>query len=251
QEVASPREAPPKRQYAVVTDETALDQLLNKLQAAKIASIEALTEGAEPTTVQLVGLAFAFEREAYYLPLAHDHPEVENQIDLKRALDKLGPWLTRDDGRKAGRNVKLAGHALANRGVRLATGVHDTVLESYVLEAHERRDLVSMARRHCAWTITPEEELTGKGANRISFSSVDIGRAGAYAAEAADCTLALHEVLIARINADDKLKRVYDTIELPVLPVLERMERNGVLLDARKLEAQSHELGKEILDKEK
>jgi len=241
-------EAPAKRQYSVVTD---VEALVKKLEAAKLASLEVVSDGAEPTTVRLVGLAFAFDREAAYLPLAHDHPGVETQIDLKLALEKLRPWLERDDGRKAGRNVKLAGHALANRGVRLARGVHDIVLESYVLEAHERRDLVSMARRHCAWTIAPEEELTGKGVGRISFSSVDIARAGAYAAEAADCTLALHETLIGKINADPKLKEVYERIELPVLPVLERMERNGVLLDAAKLEAQSHELGKDILDKER
>jgi DNA polymerase-1 len=210
-----------------------------------------VSEGAEPTTVRLVGLAFAFEREAVYLPLAHDYPGVESQVELKRALEKLRPWLELDDGRKAGRNVKLAAHALANRGVRLARDVHDTVLESYVLEAHERRDLVSMARRHCSWTIAPEEELTGKGVNRIPFSSVEIARTGPYAAEAADCTLALHETLSAKIHTDEKLKKIYEDIELPVLPVLERMERNGVLLDAAKLEAQSDELGKDILDKER
>jgi len=256
---ASPQEPPPsaakdapaKRSYSTVTDEQGLSRLSEKLAGAKLASLEVVSEGAEPTTAQLVGLAFAFEREAVYLPLAHDYPGVESQVELKRALEKLRPWLERDDGRKAGRNVKLGAHALANRGVRLARGVHDTVLESYVLEAHERRDLVSMARRHCSWTIAPEEELTGKGASRIPFSAVEIARAGAYAAEAADCTLALHETLSAKIHADEKLKRIYDDIELPVLPVLERMERNGVLLDAAKLEAQSHELGKEILDKER
>jgi DNA polymerase-1 len=105
---------------------------------------------------------------------------------------------------------------------------------------HERRDLASMARRHCGWTIGTEEELTGKGAGRIPFSSVDIPRAAAYAAEAADCTLSLHQVLLGKIAADEKLKFVYEKIEVPVLPVLTRMERNGVLLDAAKLEAQSH-----------
>src|SRR4051812_27251495 len=250
-EIAQRAEAPAKRQYSIVLDETALRGLIQKLEAAPMVAFDVLCEGIEPMSMRLTGLAFAFDREAVYVPLAHDYPGADLQLDAKRALEGLKPWLERDDGRKVGRNVKFAGHALANRGVRLPGCVHDTVLESYVLEAHERRDLVSMARRHCNWTIATEEELTGKGAGRIAFSSVDIPRAAAYAAEAADCTLALHETLIAKIAADDKLKKIYEDIELPVLPVLERMERNGVLLDSAKLEAQSHELGKDILEKER
>ena len=119
-----------------------------------------------------------------------------------------------------------------------------------MLEVHERHDLGTLAQRHCGWTTLSYEEVAGKGASRIPFASVSVDRATAYAAEKADCVLALHERLYPQIEQDEKLKFVYGEIEMPVLPVLFRIERNGVLLDRAKLEAQSHELGKEILEKE-
>jgi DNA polymerase-1 len=134
--------------------------------------------------------------------------------------------------------------------VRLAGIAHDTLLESYVYEVHERHDLDSLAQRHLGWRTITYDDVTGKGAARIPFSAVDVQRATEYAAEDADCTLAVHEVLYPRLAGDEKLKFVYETIELPVLPVLLHMERNGVLLDAAKLERQSHQLGREMLELE-
>jgi DNA polymerase-1 len=125
--------------------------------------------------------------------------------------------------------------------------VHDTLLESYVLEVHEKHELGMLAQRYCGWTTLSLEEVAGKGAGRIPFSSIEIARATQYAAERTDCALALHGLLFERIQRDEKLNFVYGSIEMPALPVLWRMERNGVLLDRAKLEAQSHELGKEIL----
>jgi DNA polymerase-1 len=148
-------------------------------------------------------------------------------------------------------NVKLDSHILANHGVQLAGAGHDTIIESYVLEVHEKHELGSLAQRHCGWTLLGAEEVTGKGASRIAFSSVEVTRAAEYAGQNADCTLALHDLLYPRISADEKLSRVYETIEMPLVPVLFCMERNGVLLDRQKLELQSHELGQEILQKEK
>jgi DNA polymerase-1 len=136
---------------------------------------------------------------------------------------------------------------LANHGVRLAGIAHDTLLESYVLEVHERHDLDSLARRHLGWSTISYDDVTGKGAARIPFSGVDIQRATEYAAEDADCALAVHDVLFRKIASDKKLVFVYEKIELPVMPVLLRMERNGVLIDAAKLEAQGHQLGREML----
>jgi DNA polymerase-1 len=169
---------------------------------------------------------------------------------MERALAMLKPWLERADCRKVGENVKFDTHVLANHGIRLGGCVHDTLLESYVLEVHERHDLGSLAQRHCGWTILGYDEVTGKGAARIAFSAVEVARAAQYAAERTDCALALHELLFAKIESDEKLCFVYEKIEMPVLPVLYRMERNGVLLDQARLEAQSHELGKDILEKE-
>jgi DNA polymerase I len=203
--------------------------------------------GIEPMTARLAGMAFAFGDEAFYLPLAHDYPGVQQQMDPAKVLEALTPWLERNDCRKVAQDAKFDSHVLANHGVRLAGCVHDTVLESYVLEVHERRDLASLAQRHCGWTKIGYDEVTGKGASRIAFSGVEIARATQYAAEEADCTLALHDILYPKIEADEKLRFVYEKIELPALPVLFRMERNGVALDAAKLDAQSHELGKEMM----
>jgi DNA polymerase-1 len=141
-------------------------------------------------------------------------------------------------------------HVLANHGIALGGVAHDTLLESFVYEAQERHDLDSLSQRHLGWKTISYDDVTGKGASRISFAAVEIGRATEYAAEDADCTFAVHEALYPKIVAEARLKHVYEAIELPVMAVLLRMERNGVLLDAAKLEAQSHELGKEMLKKE-
>jgi DNA polymerase-1 len=242
--------APPaagKRRLHTIQSEAELRDLVRKLEAADIAGFAAMGSSEEPMSARLVGLSFAFADEAVYLPLAHDYPGAPAQL---AALPLLKPWLERADCRKAGENVKRDSHLLANQGVALAGCVHDVQLESYVLEVHERHDLGSLAQRHCGWTPLSYEEVAGKGASRIPFSSVSVERAATYAAEKADCVLALHERLYPRIERDEKLKFVYATIEMPALPVLFRIERNGVLLDRAKLEAQSHELGKELLEKE-
>jgi len=238
---------PAKRKYSTLLTEEEFEGLIKKLQSAPLVGFGTESVGTEPMTARLVGMAFAFGGEAFYLPLGHEYPGVQQQIDPEKALEALRPWLERDDCRKVAQDAKFESHILANRGVRLAGCVHDTVLESYVLEVHERRDLASLAQRHCGWTKIGYDEVTGKGASRIAFSGVEIARATQYAAEEADCTLALHDILYPKIEADEKLRFVYEKIELPALPVLFRMERNGVALDAAKLDAQSHELGKEMM----
>ena len=239
-----------RRKYVTVSDEAALRALAAELEQAKLVGFDTETTGLEPMSAQLVGMSFAFGDTARYLPLAHEYPGAPAQISVERALGILKPWLQSAARAKVGQNSKFDAHILANHGVALAGVAHDTLLESYVLEVHERHDLDSLAQRHLGWKTISYDEVTGKGATRISFSAVEIGRATEYAAEDADCTLAVHEVLYPRIAADAKLKRVYEEIELPVLPVLLRMERNGVLLDAARLERQSHELGKEMLELE-
>jgi DNA polymerase-1 len=239
-----------KRAFRAILDEEALQGLIARLEHAPLVGFATQASSADPLTARLVGLSFAFGREAAYLPLAHEYPGAPSQLPLDTVLGKLKAWLERADCLKAGQNVKFDMHVLANHGVRLGGCVHDALLESYVLEVHERRDPGVLARRHCGWETLSQEDVVGKGAGRIAFSSVEVQRAAQYAAQAADCALALHDILHPRIDADEKLRFVYASIEQPVLPVLFRMERNGVLLDAAKLEAQSHELGKEMLDKE-
>ncbi len=250
QQEVKKHDAPEKRPFSTVLDEAGLSSLMARMERAPVVGLETMRDGAEPMTTRLAGLAFAFAREAVYLPLAHAYPGAPAQLDRDAALRRLKPWLEDPARRKVCQNAKLDMHALANHGVRLEGALDDTLLESYVLEAHERRELGVLASRHCGWTMLALDEVTGKGASRIPFPDVDVARATQYAAGVADCTLALHEIFVDRIDGDENLRRVYRTIEMPVLPVLFRMERNGVQLDAAKLEAQSHELGKEMLEKE-
>ena len=246
----APGDGPARRKYVTVMDQAGLRALAQELDRAPLPGFDTETTGLEPMSARLVGMSFAFGDTAHYLPLAHEYPGAPEQISVERALGILKPWLESAAHAKVGQNSKFDAHILANHGVALAGVAHDTLLESYVLEVHQRHDLDSLAQRHLGWKTISYDEVTGKGAARIAFSAVEIGRATEYAAEDADCTLAVHGVLYPRIAADEKLKRVYEEIELPVLPVLLRMERNGVLIDAAQLERQSHELGKEMLELE-
>ncbi|HEY6820641.1 MAG TPA: DNA polymerase I [Burkholderiales bacterium] len=250
-EVVSPApEARPRAERpspVTVLSEQSLDGLVEKLLRAGLVGFGTASIGSDPLNVELVGMGFAFGNEAYYLPLAHDYPGAPAQLGRDAALAKLRAWLESERACKVGHDLKFDSHVLANHGVRLGGCVHDTVLESYVLEVHERHDLGSLVQRHCGWQTVSYDDLTGKGASRIGFSGVDLARATEYAAGEADCTLALHQILFPRVEAEPKLRFVYEKIEMPVLPVLFRMERNGVLLDSAKLEAQSHELGREML----
>jgi len=250
---AAPESAPQavecakRRVYLTIADEKGLAEFLPFLEKAALVGFDTETTGLEPMTAQLVGMSFAFGDSAWYLPLAHAYPGAPAQTGIDAALRLLRPWLESEKAKKVGQNLKFDTHILANHGVALRGVAHDTVIESYVLEVQERRDLDTLSQRHLGWKTVSYDEVTGKGANRISFAAVDIVRATEYAAEDADCALSLHGVLHPKILADEKLKFIYEKVELPLMPVLFRVERNGVLLDAAKLEAQSHELGKEML----
>ncbi|TMH72876.1 MAG: DNA polymerase I, partial [Betaproteobacteria bacterium] len=244
---AAPPPAVQKRRYRPIITEDELKDLRLKIEAVPLVGLSCIGSAEDPMTARLVGLAFAFGDEAVYLPLAHDYAGAPAQLGADAALRLLKPWLERADCRKVTKDAKLDSHLLANHGVRLAGCVHDTLIESYVLEVHERHELASLAQRHCGWTSLTYDEVTGKGVGRIAFFSVEVTRATEYAAQQADCTLALHDILHPRIAAEKQLAFVYDTIELPLVPVLFRIERNGVLIDRAKLEAQSQELGKEIM----
>jgi len=245
----SPASAPlERRRYATLRTGKDLADFLPQLEKAELVGFDTETTGLEPMLAKLVGMSFAFGDAAWYLPLAHEYPGAPDQIGVDKALEMLRRWLESGRHRKVGQNLKFDAHILANHGVALGGMAHDTLLESYVYEVHERHDMDAMALRHLGWKTITYDEVTGKGASRISFAAVDIARASEYAAEDADFALSAHAVLFGKISADEKLKYVYEKIEMPAMPVLLRVERNGVLIDGAKLDAQSHELGKEMLE---
>jgi DNA polymerase-1 len=247
--VVAPADVP--RRYETLLAEADVVRWLTKLEGAELASVDTETTSLDPFAAELVGVSFSVTPgEAAYLPIAHRYAGAPEQLGLERALSLLKPWLEDGAKRKVGQNLKYDQHVLANHGVRLAGVVHDTLLESYVLESNARHDMDALAERHLGLRTITYDEVTGKGAGRIGFEEVDVQRATEYSAEDADVTLRLHQVLYPRVAADEKLAYVYESIEMPVREILFRVERNGVLIDAARLEAHGRELGTKMFELE-
>ncbi len=240
---------PDRSAYECILTEAQLDAWLARIMAAPLVAFDTETTALDPLAARLVGLSFCIAPgEAAYLPLAHAYAGAPAQLPLEATLEKLRPWLESARHKKLGQHLKYDCHVLANHGIDLR-GVHDdTLLESYVLEAHESHELGALAKRHCGLATIAYDEVTGKGAGRISFAQVELSRATAYAAEDADVTLRVHRVLSPRLQAEGKLAHVYRDIELPVAAILFRMERHGVLIDTAALAAQSDALGRRLLE---
>lgn len=233
--------------YETIFTEVQLDSWLAKIDVAQLVSVDTETTSLNPMQAKLVGISFCIEsHQAAYLPLMHNYAGVPRQITLDTALAKLKPWLEDASKPKLGQNLKYDKHVFANHGIELNGIVHDTLLQSYVLESHRPHNMDSLAQRHLDIKTISYDEMTGKGVNRIGFDQVAIESATEYAAEDADITLRLHQVLYPDIEQDDCLAHIYREIEMPVLNVLFEMERNGVLLDQKLLYAQSQELNEKL-----
>lgn len=243
---------PPERHYETILHAEALDRWLKKLNDAPVTAFDTETTSLDPMAARIVGLSFAITpHEAAYLPLAHRYPGAPDQLDFDATLAKVKPWIESDDKPKLGQNAKYDAHVLLNHGIRFGGIVHDTLLESYVLESHKPHDMDSMAMRHLGVKTILFEEVAGKGANQIGFDQVSVERATEYSAEDADITLQLHRALFPQLEKEPALARVYADIEMPVMQVLLKIERQGVLIDARLLESQSTALGQRMLELER
>ncbi len=250
-EAASESGMPARTEAECVTDKTGFDRWLNVIKAADLVAFDTETTSLNSMQAELVGLSLSVEPgKACYVPVAHIYPGAPDQLDRDWVLGQLREWLEDPNAHKVGQNLKYDAHVLANYGISLAGIAHDTLLQSYVLEAHRPHDMDSMAKRHLGRQTITYTEVAGKGAKQIGFDQVSLEKASDYAAEDADITLQLHLTLFPQIEKDPKLLSIYRDIELPSLTVLQQIERNGVLIDPDALRAQSGELGKRLLDLE-
>ena len=241
---------PPPRNYRKVMSEEELDLWLEKLKAAPLISFDTETDSLDYMRAQIVGVSFAVAPgEAAYVPLGHDYAGAPHQLDRNKVLQALKPVLEDMTKAKLGHHLKFDAHVLANYGIALNGQRFDSMLESYVLNSvATRHDMDASAVRYLGVKTIHFEELTGKGAKKITFNQVDVDRAAEYAAEDADITLQLHQAIWPQIEAVPALKFVYENIEQPLVPVLFRMERTGVLVDRALLKAQSTELATRMLE---
>jgi DNA polymerase-1 len=240
------------RQYETIATLEQLNVWMDKLNTADLVALDTETTSLDQLQARIVGLSFACTAgEGAYLPLAHTYPGAPQQLPLEATLQKLKPWLTDPTKKKLGQNIKYDLHVFANHGIAVQGYVHDTLLQSYVLESHQRHDMESLGTRHLGATgLLAYEDVAGKGASQIGFEQVAVDVATKYSAEDSDVTLQLHHALHPQIVADANLHRVYADIEMPTTRVLLEMERNGVLIDAPLLEKQSGELGQKMLELE-
>jgi DNA polymerase-1 len=241
----------PDVQYETVLTRGQLEHWLGRIGAAELTSVDTETTSLDPLAARLVGLSLSVEPfKACYIPLAHRYAGAPDQLPFQETLEALKPWLESPHHRKVGQHLKYDMHVFANHGVRLAGIAHDTLLQSYVLEAHRSHDMDSLAERHLQRRTLTYVEVCGKGANQLRFDEVALDRATEYAAEDAEVTFDLHRALWPRIEAEPPLRHIYEDIELPTAQVLFEMERCGVLIDRERLGAQSRELGARIADLE-
>jgi DNA polymerase I len=236
--------------YETILDWAALDRWLERLRQAELAAVDTETTSLDAMRAEIVGVSFSIiPGEAAYVPLAHNYPDAPEQLPRDAVLERLKPWLEDASCPKLGQHIKYDRHVFANHGIEVQGYVHDTMLQSYVLEVHRPHGLASLAERHLGRSGISYEDLCGKGAHQIGFDQVDIERAAEYSCEDSDQTLDVHRVLWPRIQADAKLAFIYQ-LEIDSSEALYRIERNGVLIDAPTLAAQSHALGQRIMQLE-
>ncbi|CAM3060165.1 DNA polymerase I [Vibrio mytili] len=233
-----------RSQYVTILDEETFNVWLEKLKASDLFAFDTETDSLNYMVANLVGLSFATEEGvAAYVPVAHDYLDAPQQLDRDWVLAQLKPILEDESQAKVGQNLKYDASVLARYDIEMKGIKHDTMLASYVYNSvGGKHDMDSLALRFLQHSCISFEQIAGKGKNQLTFNQIELDQAAPYAAEDADITLRLHNRLFANIEQDEKLKSVYEEIEMPLVPVLSRIERTGVLIDDMKLSAQSVEI---------
>ncbi len=235
-------------EYELVLDSARLDDWIARLHAAPLIAFDTETSSLDPMRAEVVGVSFAVEAgKAAYVPVAHDYAGAPAQLARDDVLARLKPLLEDPGKPKLGQHLKYDANVLAQAGITVRGIAHDTMLESYVLNSTaSRHDMDSLARQHLGYETVHYEDVAGKGAKQIPFSQVDLDTATRYAAEDADVTLRLHEALWPRLQQVPNLREVYERIEIPLVPVLARMEQAGILIDVDALRLQSQQLARRM-----
>ncbi|MDZ3994443.1 DNA polymerase I [Pseudomonas sp. Teo4] len=257
-EALEPVEAPAAKvepKYETVLDQARFEAWLEKLRQAPLFAFDTETTGLDAQQAQLVGLSFAVEpHEAAYVPLAHDYEGAPVQLERDAVLQALKPLLEDPAKAKVGQNAKYDINILANceQAIQMRGVAYDTMLESYVLDSTAtRHDMDSLAQKYLDHTTITFEQIAGKGAKQLTFNQIPLDKAGPYAAEDADITLRLHHALQARLAKTPSVQPVLMDIEMPLVPVLAKIERQGALVDAALLKVQSGELGVKMAELER
>lgn len=241
-----------RSQYQTVLDEAAFNALLQELNSASITAVDTETTSLDYMQAELVGLSFATAAgQAWYVPLAHDYVGAPEQLNRDWALAQLKPWLEDDTKAKVGQNLKYDQSVLARYNISLQGVRFDTMLESYVLNSvGARHDMDSLALKYLGHKTISFEQLAGKGAKQLTFNQVELDKAAEYAAEDADVTLQLHQTLWPQLQQQAGLAQVLQDIEMPLVAILSRIERHGVLIDSKLLAEQSTQLAQRIAELE-
>jgi DNA polymerase I len=241
-----------KQNYQTILTEKDFNLWLDKLKNAACFSIDTETTSLNYMAAKIVGISFATEAgTAAYIPLAHDYPDVPQQLDFKFVLAKLKPILENENIKKLGQNLKYDKEIFLNYNINLRGIAFDTMLESYIFNSTAtRHDMNSLALKYLQHKTITYEEVAGKGAKQISFAAINITQASHYAAEDADIALQLHQYFWPQISENEKLKKVLTDIEIPLIDILVKMERYGVLIDAELLKKQSNNIAHRLLELE-
>jgi len=239
-----------KGTYELILTRAQLDSWLARLRAADLIALDTETTSLDPMRAEIVGVSFAIEPgRGAYVPVAHEYPGAPAQLARDAVLAALRPLLEDAGKPKLGQHAKYDMNVLSSYGIAVHGVRFDSMLESYVLNSSgNRHDMDSLAKKYLGYDTVHYEDVTGKGSKQIPFAQVDVHNAANYAAEDADVALRLHRALWPKLEAEPKLRTVFEEIEMPLVPVLARMEQTGVLIDIEKLKAQSLELGKRMLE---